>query len=243
MSKIKSLEGIDISVTILSKREIYIGNKSLGIMRKLRLGDLKNGHTPLYYPNGGYIRASTPEEYIKVRNHRKYKDGDTAFDIWYRTIIKLNKGVYKDTLISEDWKCFNNFIPFYDKYYIPGYVIDKDILSYPNPPIYSFETCAFIPPKLNVMVREFSIPKTRGYSISKDKYIFYRNNNTISKPYDYFYTDNPEEAFKLYALARCIKMIDFISLYEKNIRPEAIKALYKFYNYNNYVERANKNTL
>lgn len=50
--------------------------------------------------------------------------------------------------VSDDWLTYENFAEWYDKNYIDGYHLDKDLLKEGNM-IYSAENCCYIPQKLN----------------------------------------------------------------------------------------------
>lgn len=55
---------------------------------------------------------------------------------------------YRDCNVSDDWLIFSNFKLFYDANYIPGYMLDKDLLVAGNR-TYSKDTCVFVPRWLN----------------------------------------------------------------------------------------------
>lgn len=50
--------------------------------------------------------------------------------------------------VCDEWLTFSNFRKWFEKNYIKGYVIDKDIKIKGNK-IYSPETCLFVPPSIN----------------------------------------------------------------------------------------------
>lgn len=78
---------------------------------------------------------------------------------WYKTYInmltrcyskkyQLKEPSYIGCSVCDEWLIASNFKKWYDKNYIDGYQLDKDILVYGNK-IYSPETCCFIPRSLN----------------------------------------------------------------------------------------------
>ena len=62
-----------------------------------------------------------------------------------------NNPTYVDCSVDSNWHLFSNFIEFYDKEYIPGYSLDKDLLVKGNR-IYSKDTCCFVPDAINTLL-------------------------------------------------------------------------------------------
>lgn len=58
---------------------------------------------------------------------------------------------YRGCVICEEWKTYSNFKRWFDKNYIEGYEIEKDIIS-PGSRIYSPETCCFVPRRINILL-------------------------------------------------------------------------------------------
>lgn len=87
--------------------------------------------------------------------------------IWYGIMTRCNQKkrnekdrAYWDCEICEGWKDYENFRVWFDRNYIPGYQIDKDILKKGNK-VYCPEYCCFVPREINLLV------KTRGISATK----------------------------------------------------------------------------
>lgn len=66
---------------------------------------------------------------------------------------------YKECSVCDEWLKFSNFKEWFDKNYIDGYELDKDILFKHNK-IYSPETCCFVPQFLNTLL--INVRKIRG---------------------------------------------------------------------------------
>ena len=80
------------------------------------------------------------------------KDGKTiaAYNIWHDMVRRCYDGkleVYKDVTICDEWLIFSNFKTWYLENGLPGYFLDKDILSEGR--VYSPSTCAFVPRYVN----------------------------------------------------------------------------------------------
>lgn len=66
----------------------------------------------------------------------------------YRKEYHIKNPTYKDITVCEEWFNFQNFAEWYEKNYIEGFHLDKDIIC-PDCKEYSPETCAFVPIEIN----------------------------------------------------------------------------------------------
>lgn len=58
---------------------------------------------------------------------------------------------YIGCVVCDEWLFFSNFKKWFDKNYIDGYSLDKDII-YKGNKIYSPDTCCFVPNEINVLL-------------------------------------------------------------------------------------------
>lgn len=58
---------------------------------------------------------------------------------------------YQDCYVCEEWKYFSNFKKWFDRNYVDGYAIDKDIICKGNR-CYCPEYCSFVPQRINSLV-------------------------------------------------------------------------------------------
>ena len=155
----------------------------------------------------------------------KYKtreDGNKtkACQLWenmrFRSLYQYSKDPvryanYKDTKVCGDWKDFQKFAEWFynESNFNPGWQLDKDILSPQGYPIYSPETCTFVPEEMNKALttrvnHRGSMPiglhksTRRGNKISC-RFICKDNNFTVIKE---FAPDKIEEAFALYKASK-----------------------------------------
>ena len=70
-----------------------------------------------------------------------------AFDLKY----KEKHPTYKDVKVCDEWLHFSEFNKWFEKNYIEGNALDKDILVKGNK-IYSPETCCFVPAEINALI-------------------------------------------------------------------------------------------
>lgn len=129
-----------------------------------------------------------------------------AYKVWHNMLYRcydensfVHHPTYKDCYVCEEWKCFATFEDWYNKNYIDGFCLDKDILFKGNK-IYSPRTCCFVPNEINCLLTKRqnergSLPIGVSYSKSKMRYKV-----TFDKGLKVFmgYYDSKEEAFKIY---------------------------------------------
>ena len=81
-----------------------------------------------------------------------------SYKTWHNLILRcynefsVNRNpTYKDCSVCEEWLIFSNFKDWFDKNYVDGYDLDKDILVKGNK-IYSPSTCCFVPQEINKLI-------------------------------------------------------------------------------------------
>lgn len=105
---------------------------------------------------------------------------------------------YKECEVCSEWHKLSNFKRWFDKNYIPGYHLDKDLLIQGNK-IYSPDTCCFIPEELNKMLNTrsrfrgaYPIGVTKARSRYKSSIMINGHKISIGT------FDTPQEAFLAY---------------------------------------------
>lgn len=79
--------------------------------------------------------------------------------------FKERRVSYKDCSVVEEWKLFSNFLDWSVKNYVGGWHLDKDIRVKENK-IYSPETCAYVPPYINALLKQKLNKGSMGVSFS-----------------------------------------------------------------------------
>lgn len=62
---------------------------------------------------------------------------------------KRRSSAYEGCQVSEEWYKFSQFLQWFEKNYVEGYVLDKDILTNGCGKYYSPSTCLFVPQRIN----------------------------------------------------------------------------------------------
>lgn len=121
----------------------------------------------------------------------------------YSKLYTERTPTYKDCSVCEEWKRFSVFKEWFDKNYIDGYCLDKDILVKGNK-VYSPQTCCFVPNEINALLIKHDSKRGKypiGVSKHGNKYCArvnrYKEGNVWIGTYD-----TPEEAFNAYKKAK-----------------------------------------
>lgn len=122
----------------------YVCVVNSGNIRKGRVKDLlKPVICGVAYLGDGAYTASTDG----IPNNC-YKTFYSMHSRCYSYKIGTKNPTYAECSVCPEWNDFQNFAKWYDKNYIYGYALDKDILIQGNR-IYSPRSCIFIPPNIN----------------------------------------------------------------------------------------------
>ncbi len=136
-------------------------------------GRVKNFEYPSVY-DVGYIGVG---KYNSKNSKEIYNKWKNMIRRCYNKEAQQKFPTYKDVIVCEEWKCFQNFAKWYEENCKPWmdntWHIDKDILS-ADCKLYSPETCSFIPQEINQLFvknffRESGLPKgvySSGYKFS-----------------------------------------------------------------------------
>ena len=104
---------------------------------------------------------------------RCYKVWRGMFERCYSERWKRLYPSYANCSVCEDWKLFSRFIEWYNRNYVEGYEIDKDLFS-KDSKIYSPQTCVFLPPEINKMLLDNTRKdgrKVGAYKSSKNRFV------------------------------------------------------------------------
>lgn len=151
----------------------------------------------------------------KTECYRKWKS------ILKRTSTYCGQLAYKDVSVCEEWLTFSNFKSWYEKFYVKGFAIDKDLLSPPTNKVYSPNTCCFLPRIINNAIKTNS-----------------RNGMTCIKPLkngEYIVTLN---SYSIQTKIGCFDNIQDAKIAYKSAKEKYVKELAeKYYNEGKITER------
>lgn len=124
---------------------------------------------------------------------------ERCYDIKYKT----KNPSYNDVVICDEWIKFSNFKEWFDKNYVDGYEIDKDIPVQGNK-VYSPDTCCFVPRRINTLLLNKQRTNTSGViGVYKNKHgTFVAHSNMNGKKITIGYFKTAEDASKAYVKAK-----------------------------------------
>ena len=190
---------------------------------KFKIGQIKNWNNPIVC-NIGFVGYG----YYIPKNY-KY-----IYNIWrsmiqrcYSNLAQSNQKSYIGCTVNPDWHNFQNFARWFDKNYIKGFELDKDILFKGNK-VYSSKTCCFVPKDINVLLT--TSKKTRGkYVIGVFKF---KKCNKFSAQISidgkniYLGSFNTElEAFNAYKIAKKENIKKIVDKFKHQITSQCYNAL------------------
>ena len=185
---------------------VQFDDENRTILYNVRISNLIRGvlSNP-YHPSVCNIGYNGVGEYKTRGNelHRMY------YKSWHKMLQRVYEREhksYRGVVVCEEWHNFQNFAKWFDENWKPWmdstWVLDKDILC-PNCKIYSPETCAFVPEKINLIFVKTNRKSNKlpiGVNKIGKKYVAKIKRNNKFKHLGMFYT--PEEAFQVYKTAK-----------------------------------------
>lgn len=158
-----------------------------------------------------------------------------AYKIWkhmlmrcYDDNFKRKYPTYEKCVSCEEWLLFSNFKNWFDKNYVDGWQLDKDILIKGNK-IYSPQTCCFVPQHINGALAK-SFKKRGNHCIGVVRHgrgfrAMIRINNQHHN-LGTFATE--EEAFCVYKKAKETAIKSLADEYKSQLDPVVYEALYNY---------------
>lgn len=218
-------------IEYISARKVLIEFED-GTQKYVQATHLRNGG----FCNPNKKMISNIGENIIIGNwNQKGITNHPAYRIWYNMILRTNysktkskQPTYIDCQVSEEWKNFQNFINFYDKWYKPTWVLDKDILV-KNNKLYSKETCCFVPAKINglfTFANKLRGKYPLGVSFNSNKYMVSCQIKGIHTNCGRF--DTIEEAFQCYKKYKESDIKYWADYYKQELPEHVYKALYNY---------------
>jgi hypothetical protein len=178
----------------------------------------------------GYIGEGKYLVSIKRKHTKIYITWRGLLERCYSESYHIKKPTYKDCSVHPDWHNFQVFAEWFEKNYVEGFELDKDILIKGNK-IYSPETCCFIPPEVNTLFTKSNKARGEypiGVSFVKSIKKFISQLSIENRQINLGYFDTPEEAFYAYKIGK----EDYIKLvgdkYKSRITEACYQALTKY---------------
>jgi hypothetical protein len=178
--------------------------------------------------------------YFGIGKYKSFIDGVKTlhYSVWHSMMLRCYNSntkkrtlTYKDVVICEEWKNFQNFAEWLEKTYnyeyMKGWELDKDIIC-KECKIYSPETCCFVPKEINQLLVKRN--KSRGIFPIGVTFNKINNNFTskINKNGKTFYIGSfksPEEAFQAYKIEKEKYIKEIANKWKDKIDPRVYETL------------------
>ncbi len=164
-------------------------------------GSVNNPYHPIVY-NMGYLGVGKYKSSINNIHSKSYKTWTDMLKRCYDPKYHIKKPTYKECWVHPVWCDFQFFAEWFEKNYVEGWHLDKDILKKGNTE-YSDETCCFVPQEINgLFIKSNSRRGECPIGVTKRGKRF---EATLSKDSKFVYLgtyDSIEEAFQAYKEAK-----------------------------------------
>lgn len=202
------------------------------VRRNVAYKEVKNGSivNPLHKSvcGVGYLGVGKYSPSINKQKTKEYSYWHDMINRCYNTTRKNGNKHYKPVNVDEEWHCFQAYAEWFNKNYVNGWHVDKDILVKGNK-IYSPSTCCFVPQEINSIF-------TRGedrrglYPIGVTKVCSsYKVQLNMYGEIKYIGTYKTiEEAFQAYKTAKEEYIKEVADKWKPLITPEVYQAMYNY---------------
>lgn len=222
-------EGYEVEIVeYINNTNCTLKFKSDILLYKIQYDNVKRGkvsypfHRTLY--GVGFLGIGN---YTSSKNRKIYISWANMFKRCYSELEEA----YKNTRVCDDWHNFQVFAEWFDKNYIEGFALDKDILVKGNK-IYSPETCCFVPQEVNNLFvkskREDGESVLGVYHIKKTNK--FRANIGIGKRHSKHIGNfsTSEEAFQAYVIAKEERVRELANKWKNIINIKVYQALLNY---------------
>jgi hypothetical protein len=188
----------------------------------------------------GYLGVGKYSSTSKVKTRSTNVGLSKAYSIWqgmlgrcYCPIIQGRQKTYVGSTVHPYWHNYQNFARWFDKNYIEGFAISKNILQ-KNCTVYSEDTCCFVPMELaNAFIKRKLIKSDlpAGVDYSNGKFsssittMKYTNKGAVNSTEYFGVFSCVEDAFLPYKQAKEKQLRYYASFWKDLLSPEVQKAL------------------
>ena len=146
----------------------------------------------------------------------------------YDKKVHINHPRYEGCTVCNEWLLFSNFKEWFDKHYVEGWCLDKDILVKGNK-VYSPQTCCFVPNEINVIfsnkTRPLDLPK--GVTLNKHgKFVARTRINGVETRIGQY--NNAIDAFNAYKREKEKWIKEVADKWKDQLEPRVYEALYNY---------------
>ena len=146
----------------------------------------------------------------------------------YDTKYHKMRPTYIGCYVCNEWLTFSNFKKWFDKHYIEGWCLDKDILVKGNK-VYSPQTCCFVPQCINTLfIKNDASRGDLPIGVTRNKNGFLPQMSRYGAKWKGKTCRNMEDAFKSYKENKEIYIKELAEKYKDQLEPRVYEALYNY---------------
>lgn len=192
--------------------------------------NVKDVFYPLVY-GIGYVGEHKGKNISKNLAYRTWKN---MLKRCYDVDFLNNRPTYKGCYVCKEWLCFLTFKEWFDKHYVEGWCLDKDIIFKGNKE-YAPDKCCFVPNEINVLFTKRQNYRgntpigVRYYPAQyrfKECYKAFLSNGSNKSYLGCFKTT--EDAFNAYKIAKEKWIKEVADKWKDKLEPKVYKAIYEY---------------
>ena len=175
--------------------------------------------------NRGYIGEGIYSSSLKNKQKTEYKVWKSMMDRCYNTNIIEKHPTYKDCMVHPKWHNFQNFAAWFEKNYVEGWHLDKDI-SLKGNKIYAPETCCFVPKEVNELFRDYTKKSKLPVGVSKHSKKYRSRPKINGEVVELGYFQDSNEAFYAYKKVKEGHIKEVADKWKDQIDEKVYEAMY-----------------
>lgn len=169
------------SVTV---KFVLTGTITTATSHSVRNGCVKDNLSPSVF-GVGFIGCGKYKAHENGKPTKCYQAWRNMFNRCYNKSRDKTHPSYIGCTVHKDWHNYQAFAEWYNKNYIDGYHLDKDLLS-DDGKIYSESTCSFLSPEENI---ELARAKTHGIKLCNGLVVEVYNLSKLCKEFNIDYDE------------------------------------------------------
>ena len=137
---------------------------------------------------------------------------------------------YSNVTICKEWHLFSNFKKWFDKHFVDGWALDKDILAKGNKE-YAPDKCCFVPSELNSIILKSNKSRGKypiGVSYIKKLNKFRADYSSKDKKVYLGLFNSQQDAFNAYKESKEKHIKKVADKYKDQLEPRVYEALYNY---------------
>lgn len=160
---------------------------------------------------------------------------EKSYHIWRQILFRCyskytwKRKTYIGCTVCDEWKYYSNFKRWFDKNYVEGWCLDKDILVNGNKE-YAPDKCCFVPNEINVIFNRHQGQRSKtgimGVQLFKGKYVVFLSKYGVNRQRGSF--DNIIDAMNFYKLEREKYIREVADKWKDKISPNVYNAIMRY---------------